>query len=252
MIKTNNPVLNAGTYEKWSAVAGAQAGVMTVKGTIHKSLILAGLLLTSFFVTFIKLSAGLESVKQVVPWLTGGALVTLGVALLTSFMPKAAPVTAPIYALLEGFLLGTISRIFEFKYPGIAFQAAGLTLGIFVSMLLLFTSRTIRATPGLKKFVYVATMGAFIFYLVSFALNMFGGVTIPYVHQTGPIGFLFSGVMIVIATLRLVVNFDLIEEGAAAQAPKFMEWYSGFALLVTLVWLYLEVLELLAKLRGRD
>lgn len=252
MMKSGNPVLSGETYQKWSATAGATAGVMTVKGTVQKSLALSGLLLVSFFVTWFKVVGDAASMAQVYPWLIGSSLAALGIALFTSFVAKASPFTAPVYALVEGVVLGAISKVLEFKYPGIAFQAAGLTLGIFLAMLLLFTSRTLRATPGLKRFVYVASMGAFLFYLITFSLNVFAGYQVPYIHQSTPIGIIFSLVMIGIASFRLIVNFDLVEEGEAAQAPKFMEWYASFALLVTVVWLYVEVLMLLAKLRGRD
>ena len=138
------------------------------------------------------------------------------------------------------------------KFPGIVFQAAGATVGVFLSMLLLYTSRTIRATPALTRGVVVATCGVGLLYLISFAMSMFGGAPIPFIHSGGTFGIIFSLVVVGIAAFNLILDFDLVEQGAAAQAPKFMEWYAGFSLLVTLVWLYFEILRLLAKLRSRD
>ena len=250
MIRTENPVLKDSTYEKWSAEAGATAGVMTVQGTVVKSIVLVGLVLTTFIYTWTRFAAG--GMAAAGPLAIGGAIGGLVLCLITVFAAKASPFTAPLYALCEGLFLGGISAFAEMKFPGIVFQAVGLTFGVFLSMLLLFTSRTIRATPAFTKGVIAATCGIMVVYLISLAMQLFGGSRIPYIHEGGAVGIIFSLVVVVIAALNLVLDFDLVERGAAAQAPKFMEWYAGFSLLVTLVWLYIEILRLLIKLRGRD
>lgn len=247
MIRTQNPVLSESTYEKWSAVAGAQSGVMTVQGTVYKSLILIGLVMTTFLFSWMKFASAGPAAAA--PLAIGGAIGGLVLALITCFAAKASPYTAPLYALCEGLFLGGISAFAEMKFPGIVFQSVGLTFGVFLSMLLLYTSRTIRATPAFTRGVMIATMGIAIVYLISLAMRLFGGTPLPYIHEGGAIGIGFSLVCVVLASLNLVLDFDLVEQGAAAQAPKFMEWYAGFGLLVTLVWLYIEVLRLLMKLR---
>ena len=247
MIRTQNPVLSEATYEKWSAVDGAPSGVMTVQGTIYKSLILVGLVLTSFLFSWTRFAAG--GLAAAGPLAIGGAIGGTVLCLVMVFSAKTSPFAAPLYALCEGLFLGGVSAALEMKFHGIVFQAVGLTFGVFLSMLLLYTSRTIRATPAFTRGVMAATMGIAVVYLISLAMSLFGGSRMPYIHEGGAIGIGFSLFAVVIASLNLVLDFDLVEQGAAAQAPKFMEWYAGFSLLVTLVWLYIEILRLLSKLR---
>ena len=172
-------------------------------------------------------------------------------ALVTIFKKNWAPFTTPIYALLEGILLGALSALLELAYPGIVVQAVGLTFAIMLALLGAYTILRIRPSENFKLGVSAATGGIFLLYLVSFVLSFFG-VRIPYIHESGLIGIGFSLVVVVIASLNLVLDFDLIEQGVNQGAPKFMEWYGAFGLLVTLVWLYLEILNLLSKLRSRD
>lgn len=249
MLRTENPVLKDSTYEKWSAQAGATTGVMTVQGTIYKSMALIGILMVGAFWTWMTFAKAGGEISAVLPHMIGGAIGGLILCLVMVFNAKTSPYAAPLYALCEGLFLGGISALAELKFPGIVFQAIGLTMGVFLSMLLLYTSRTIRATPAFTKGVMIATMGIAVIYLISFAMSMFGGARIPYIHEGGAIGIGFSLFVVVIAALNLVMDFDLVEQGAAAQAPKFMEWYASFSLLVTLVWLYIEILRLLSKLR---
>ena len=181
----------------------------------------------------------------------GGILGGLVVALVTAFKQTWAPITTPLYAALEGLALGGISFFFEQAYPGIVAQAVFLTFGTLAALLLAFRSGLIKATENFKLGVFAATGGIGLVYLASFVLGIFG-ISIPLVHSSGMFGILFSVFVVVIAALNLVLDFDFIEEGAERGAPKYMEWYGAFGLLVTLVWLYLEILRLLAKLQSRD
>jgi len=159
-------------------------------------------------------------------------------------------VTAPLYSLLEGLVLGGISAFAEARYPGVAVQAVMLTIGTLVVMLVLYRTRVIQATERFKLGVIAATGGICLIYMVSILLGFFG-IQVPKIYQAGPIGIAFSLLVVGIAALNLILDFDLIERGAAQGAPKFMEWYGGFAVMVTLIWLYLEILRLLSKMRSR-
>ena len=159
-------------------------------------------------------------------------------------------VTAPIYAILEGLFLGGISAVFESRFPGIVIQAVALTFGVLFCLLAAYTTRLIKVTQNFRLGVVAATGGIVIIYAISFIGGLFG-LNVPYIHESGIIGIGFSLFVVVIAALNLVLDFDFIESGVEQGAPKYMEWYAAFGLLVTLVWLYLEILRLLAKLRGR-
>jgi uncharacterized YccA/Bax inhibitor family protein len=182
--------------------------------------------------------------------MVGGIFGGLIVALVTIFKQTWAPLTAPIYALLEGLALGGISALFERTYPGVAMQAIGLTFGTLFVMLLAYKTGMIRATQSFKLGVIAATGGIAVFYLVEMALGFFH-VTVPAINGSGAVGIGFSLFVVVIAALNLVLDFDLIETGVQNGAPKYMEWYGAFALMVTLIWLYLEILRLLGKARRR-
>jgi uncharacterized YccA/Bax inhibitor family protein len=184
------------------------------------------------------------------PLAYGGAIAGLILAVITSFKPAWAMITGSLYALAEGLFLGAISAIFEARFPGIALSAAGCTVGTLAGLLIAYQSGLIRATENFKLGVFAATAGIAIFYLVSMVLGFFG-IHIPYIHQSGPIGIAFSAFVVIIAALNLVLDFDFIERGVAGGAPKHMEWYAAFGLLVTLVWLYIEILRLLSKIMGR-
>jgi uncharacterized YccA/Bax inhibitor family protein len=182
------------------------------------------------------------------PLLWTGVIGGLIFCLITSFKSEWAPITAPIYALLEGLVIGGLSAFFEMAYPGIVVQAAGLTFGTLFVMLMAYKSGLIQATEKFKLGVIAATGGIALLYLVSLVMSMFGK-PIGFIHEGGTFGILFSGFVVVIAALNLVLDFDFIRQGSEQGAPKYMEWYGAFALIVTLVWLYLEILRLLAKLR---
>jgi uncharacterized YccA/Bax inhibitor family protein len=161
-------------------------------------------------------------------------------------------VTAPVYAGLEGLFLGAISAAFEKMYPGIVIQAVGLSIGVLATMLFVYGLGLIRVTEKFRIGVVAATGAVFLVYFVDIVMSFFGA-KVPFIHQTGMIGIGFSLVVVVIAAMNLILDFDFIERGVQFQAPKYMEWYGGFSLMVTLVWMYLEILRLLSKMRaGRD
>jgi uncharacterized YccA/Bax inhibitor family protein len=183
--------------------------------------------------------------------ITIGLIAGLILALVTCFKMTWAPVTAPIYAICEGLALGGISWILNRAYPGVAFQAVLLTFGTLAALLSLYTMRVIRATDKFKRGVFIATAGIAIFYLVTWVLSFFG-IGTSLVFGSGLFSIGLSVFVVAIAALNLIVDFDVIEQGASAGAPKYMEWYSAFGLLVTLVWLYIEILKLLVKLNRRN
>ncbi len=247
-MRTANPALNSKTFQGYPSRAGA-GDAMTIQGTVNKTAImLCCLLLTAGWVWNMFYTSG--NPGAVMPWMIGGAIGGFVVALITVFKKTAAPITAPIYALLEGLFVGGISSTFEAMYPGIVIQAVGLTFGTLFALLFAYKSGIIKATENFKLGVVAATGGIALIYLASMILGFFG-INIPFIHDSGPFGIIFSLVVVVIAALNLVLDFDFIEQGAEHGAPKFMEWYAAFGLMVTLVWLYIEILRLLAKLRDR-
>ena len=251
-MRSGNPVLGANTFLDVGSgrVVSSDAGTMTVNGTVNRTGVLLVLLLAGAAFTWSKFQ-GPESMPAVLPWLMTGAIGGLIVALITIFKKTWAPVTAPAYALLEGLFLGGISAAMEMRFPGIVLQAVGLTFGTLAALLFAYRSGLIRATENFKLGVVAATGGIALLYLVDIAMGFFGH-KIPMIHESGLLGIGFSAVVVVVAALNLVLDFDFIEEGAAQGAPKYMEWYAAFGLMVTLVWLYLELLRLLSKLQSRD
>jgi uncharacterized YccA/Bax inhibitor family protein len=244
-MRTSNPVLRENTFREIPMV-GAAEHVMTLQGVAGKTAILLGLAAVSAgFVWNRFLTAGDAAIY---PWMIGGLIGGLVMALVCCFKQTAAPYVAPVYALLEGLFLGAVSALFNAAYPGVVITAVGLTFGTLASLLLLYAAGTIRATENFKLGVVAATGGILLFYLASWVMRLFGA-TMPFLHDAGPIGIGISLVIVVIAALNLVLDFDFIEKGVEARAPKYMEWYAAFGLMVTLVWLYLEILRLLGKLR---
>jgi uncharacterized YccA/Bax inhibitor family protein len=248
MMRTANPALNDATFQGLPRAAAGRS--MTIQGTVNKSIFLLLLLLLSASWTWRQFYASGGNPAAVGMWLMVGAVGGLIVALVTVFKKVWSPVTAPFYALLEGLVLGGVSSIFEAQYPGIVVQAVGLTFGTLFCLLLAYKSRLIRVTERFKLGVVAATGGIALFYFVTMILGFFG-IHIPYIYQGGAIGIGFSVFVVVVAALNLVLDFDFIENGASQGAPAYMEWYGAFGLMVTLVWLYLEILRLLSKLRSR-
>ena len=243
-MKSSNPVFNSNTFSRPIGVGYGEA--MTVNGTIHRTGILLLLALVAALFTWNQASQGEAVGGYVMIGVLGGFVM----ALVTSFKAQWSAVTAPIYAVLEGLFLGGVSAMINMAYPGIAIQAVALTFGTCFCMLLAYRSGLIRATEKFKIGVFAATGAIALFYFVSMILSFFH-VQIPLIYGSSTIGIAFSVVVVIIAALNLILDFDLIERGAAMGAPKYMEWYGAFGLMVTLVWLYLEILRLLSKLRDR-
>lgn len=240
--------MSGAIFERISDTAG-KSGAMTINGTINKIGVLLLLVIAGAAYTW-KMTLG-ENPAAAQTYVMIGAIGGLIAALITIFRPRTAGVTAPIYAILEGLFLGGISAIINAKYQGIPFQAVILTLGTLFTMLFLYRSGRLRATPRFRRGIIMATGAIFFAYLLSFIFSLFG-VTLGFLHSSGPIGIIINLVVIVVAALNLILDFDFIEKGAGMSAPKYMEWYGAFGLLVTLVWLYIEFLRLLSRFAGRD
>jgi uncharacterized YccA/Bax inhibitor family protein len=227
------------------AISGAET--MTLQGAVNKTIALLALVVIGASYSWnLFYNQGAAAVQ---PWMIGGIIGSLVFAMITIFKATWAPKTAPIYAVLEGLALGGISAFFEARFPGIVIQAVGLTFGTLFALLLAYKTRLIRATENFKLGVFAATGGIAVVYLISLVGGMFGW-NMPVIHESGPMGILFSLFVVVIAALNLVLDFDFIERGHGV-APRYMEWYAAFGLVVTLAWLYLELLRLLSKLRER-
>jgi uncharacterized YccA/Bax inhibitor family protein len=183
-------------------------------------------------------------------WLLVSWIVGLGLAFLTIFKPKFARVTAPLYALAQGLLVGAITHLYEIQSDGIAIQAVGLTAGVFAMMLFLFATRIIKVTDKLRTGIVAATGAVCVVYLISIVASLFGA-EVPFLHESSLIGIGISLVIVGVAAANLLLDFDFIERGIQAGAPRYMEWYAAFGLMMTLIWLYLELLRLLSKLRSR-
>jgi uncharacterized YccA/Bax inhibitor family protein len=255
LMKTSNPALGQNTFSDFSrSQYGGNlidaASRMTLSGAVNKT----GILLLCAVATaawtwnsFI----GTHDLSFAGPALVLGGIGGFIFAMVTAFKKEWAPVTAPIYALLEGLVLGAISAVFELRYPGIAMQAVALTFGTLFVLLLAYKSGIIRVTQKFRLGVVAATGGIMVFYLIEMLLGFFG-IHFTTINGAGPIGIGVSLFIVAIAALNLVLDFDFVEQGVAHGAPKYMEWYAAFGIMVTLVWLYLEILLLLSKMRSRD
>lgn len=255
-MRTANPALNDAAFRSES-YDSPRSQTMTVNGAVLKTGILTALLLAaagvSWSIVFPNGVGDGMSVNRPAMLMSifGGLIVGFIASLVICFSPKTSPYVAPIYAVAEGALLGAFSGFFEGQYQGMVLQAGLLTVGVLVTMLLAYTSGLIRATEKFKMGVIAATGAICLVYLATIVLSLFG-IAVPYIHAAGPIGIGFSVIVVVIAALNLILDFDVIESGARANAPKYMEWYGAFGLMVTLVWLYIEILRLLLKLRNSD
>ncbi len=245
--RSANPVLNKKTFDNTRLVSSD--GVMTIQGTVNKVFIMLLLVVMAASYTWKFMDS--QNPSALAGFTIGGAIGGLIFALITIFKKTWSPFTAPIYAVLEGLFLGGISAYFNAQYPGIVINAVALTFGTLFALLFAYKSGMIKATENFKLGVVAATGGIAFVYFFSFILGMFG-VNIGFIHGNGTTGIIVSLVVVVVAALNLVLDFDFIESGAEAGAPKYMEWYGAFGLIVTLVWLYLEFLRLLAKLSSRN
>jgi uncharacterized YccA/Bax inhibitor family protein len=245
MFRSSNPVLSP---DRFRGDGVAYGDAMTISGTVNKTGILTILVVAAAAWSWSRFATNPES-----------ALLLLGVGVIggmifafaTIFKPTWAPVTAPIYAVLEGLALGAISAMYEARFQGLPIQAVGLTFGTLIALLLVYRTGIIKVTDRFRTGVVAATGGIAVFYLLTIVLGFFH-ISVPFMYNSSPLSIGISLFVVGIAALNLVLDFDFIERAAGAGAPKYMEWYGAFGLMVTLVWLYLEILRLLAKLRSRD
>jgi uncharacterized YccA/Bax inhibitor family protein len=257
LMKTSNPALgdktftdlaNAGQFGRLGDTV--DTGRMTLSGTVNKTgILLLCAIATVAWTWRMFLQAG--DMSTVGPLMIGGLVGGLIFAMITIFKQAWAPVTAPIYALLEGLVLGGISAVTNARYPGIGIQAVSLTFGTLFVLLLAYRSGLIKVTDKMRLGIVAATGGIAVFYVLELLLGL-AGVRFTSINGSGAIGIGFSLVVVAIASLNLVLDFDFIEQGVKVGAPKYMEWYGAFGIMVTLVWLYIEILRLLSKLRSRN
>jgi uncharacterized YccA/Bax inhibitor family protein len=254
LIKTSNPALSDKTFR---GLSDAQYGGlidaadrMTLNGTVNKTGILLICAIATAGWTW-HLFTESHDLADVAPLMLVGMIGGLICAMVTIFKKEWSPVTAPIYALLEGLVLGGLSAVFDLRYPGIAIQAVGLTFGTLFVLLLAYRSGVIQVTQKFRLGIVAATGGIMLFYLLQMLLGFFG-FQFTSINGSGVVGIGFSLIVVAIAALNLVLDFDFIEQGVQFGAPKYMEWYGAFGIIVTLVWLYLEMLRLLSKLRSRN
>ena len=252
LFKSGNPALSEKVFKgiSSSSMSTNYAESMTLRGTLNKFGFMLLMLLGSAFYSWKEFTDG----GNVTPLIWIGLIGGLVVALVITFKKEWAPYLAPAYGLLEGLFLGAISayynEAFATKAPGIVMNAVGLTFGTAIAMYFLYSFKIIKATEKFKSVIMMATAGIAVFYLISMVVGMFG-IHMAFLHEGSLMGIGFSLVVVTIAALNLILDFDMIEQGTAAGAPKYMEWYCAFGLMVTIVWLYLEILRLLSKLSDR-
>lgn len=242
MIKSGNPALSKKTFDNLKSKTGE---IMTLDGAVNKIAMSLAVLLFAAYYSYTNALMGFIGVGF------GGGFI---VALVTIFKKEWAPITVPIYAILEGLALGAFSKLFaDIFEPGIVPQAISLTLGILIALLFAYKTKIIKVTENFKLGLFAATAGIAVVYLISFLMSIFGGTGLPIMNPANAsvLSIGFSLFVVVIASLNLVMDFDFIEKGVENSAPKYMEWYSAFGLLLTLIWLYVEILRLLAKLSSR-
>ena len=239
-LRSGNPALHKNTFK---GLQTSEGHTMTIDGTVNKTSIALIILLVSAYYTFSTANTN---------FIFFGLIVGLILAIATIIKKNWAPITVPIYAICEGLALGGISAIYESMYTGIVQQAIFLTMGIFAALLFAYKTKIIKATENFKLGVFAATGGIALVYLVSFVMSFFGsGLSIMSIQNASIMSICFSIFVVIIASLNLVLDFDFIEEASEIGVPKYMEWYATFGLLITLIWLYLEILRLLAKLQSR-
>lgn len=251
LFKSSNPTLNEKSLRSTVLDGAIPADGMTIKGTVQKFGFLCLMVLGAAVHSWRVFSHG----GDVMPYLWGGMIGGLVIALVIVFKKTWAPFLAPLYAIAQGLFIGAISSMYNTAFaemaPNIIMNAVGLTLGVAVSMYLLYTFRIIKVTQKFRSIIIAATFGIMLFYFMTWIMRMFG-MEVAFLHQGSTIGIIFSLVVVGIAALNLLLDFDMIEKGAEMGAPKYMEWFGAFGLMVTIIWLYLEILRLLSKLSSRD
>jgi uncharacterized YccA/Bax inhibitor family protein len=250
LFKSGNPTLSENKFRD-TVLSTPLSGenCMTVQGTVQKFGFMLLMLMGSAFYSW---KEAMELGDGLTTMIWGGAIGGLVIGLVISFKREWSGYLAPLYALLEGLFIGAISAMYNVAFPGIVANAVGLTFGVGIAMYFLYTMRIIRATEKFRAVIVTATVGIGIFYLLVMVLGMFGINNMSFLHEGTPLGIGISLFVVAIAALNLILDFDMIEQGAAVGAPKYMEWYGAFGLMVTFVWLYLEMLRLLSKLNSRD
>jgi uncharacterized YccA/Bax inhibitor family protein len=253
IFKSGNPTLTEKMFDKSLELDASLQGSMTVRGAMNKFGFMMIMLIAGAAYNWHLYEEMKQDTMQTLMYVgVFGGLIT---AIAIIFKPNWAPFLAPIYALLEGLFVGGISVImnaaFAKSYPGLVKQAVGLTFGVAISMFILYNFRIIKATERFKSIIFTATLGVGIFYLLTMVLNLFG-VNVSFMYDSSLLSIGISLFVVAIAALNLILDFDMIEQGAERGAPKFMEWYGAFGLMVTIVWLYIEMLKLLSKLSSRD
>jgi len=253
LTKSSNPVFKENIFHRDYSVTSES---MTVNGTMNKTALMLLIVIAGAIFTWNKFFEAIainpeSGAAAVMPWLIAGGIGGLITAIVTAFRPQSSGISAPIYAIFEGLLLGGISAIFESMYSGIVMRAVALTLAVFLAMLFLYRSGIIKVTKKLQMGIFAATAGIAVVYLVSF-IGGFFGMEFSFLHGNSNFSIGFSLIVVAIAALNLVLDFSFVENAVASGAPKYMEWYGAFGLMVTLIWLYLEILRLLSKLASRD
>ncbi len=252
-MKTSNPTLNQKLIRDFS-FQRTESGIMTIQGTVNKIAVMLLLALAGASFTWSKFFTAVESgagTSSVMGWMIFGAIGGLVMALITVFKKEKASIFAPIYAVFQGLFIGAVSAFFESMYPGLVLRAVSLTFAVLFALLFAYKTRIIKVTDKLRAGIFAATAGIAVAYFASFILGLFG-INVGFMHGGGTLGIVISLVIVVVAALNLVLDFDFIEKGAEAGLPKYFEWYGAFGLMVTLIWLYLEILRLLSYLTGRD
>jgi len=245
-LQSTNPAFSQSFAQNFD-YAGTRSNTMTVQGTAMKAFVLLAIMMTTAGYSWTRVAEGSMSIGLAV----GSGIGAFVLAMITIFRPTASPYTSPLYAGLQGICLGAISRIFEARFPGIVVQAVALTGGVTFLMLFIYATRLIRVTGQLTAAIVSATGAIFLVYMASWIMSMFG-TRIPYIHDSGPIGIGFGLFVVGLAAFNLLLDFDLIEQGSNQGWAKSMEWYGAFALMITLVWMYRQILDLLRKINGRD
>lgn len=240
----SNPVLNEGAFERAQQNIRSANDVMTLQGTINKT----------FFLLFLCIVGGMLSWTNYMMWfsyLTPISIVALIIGFITAFKPNFSPITAPIYSFLQGLLLGAVSAAYNVRFQGIVFNAVAITILVFFFMLFIYRSGIIKVTKSFRTAIISATAAIFVLYLGSWLLSLFG-VNTAYLTSSSPLSIGISVVVCIVAAFNFLLDFDFIDQMTGRfAAPKFMEWYAGFGLIVTLIWLYIEILKLLGKTQSR-
>lgn len=243
---SNNPMLRKSVFSKASKTSYS-GSAMTRGGTIGKTVVLFALLIAGGAIAWLSNFTFLQHAYGMAALLIAGTALSF----ITAFVPKASPFTAPVYALIEGMLLGVITAAFGAAYNGIVFQSILITVGIFIMTLIFYSTHIITVTNRLRSIILIATTGIMFVYLADIVMSLFGA-SVTFLNNNGIVGIAINLLVVLIASLNFLIDFDYFDRACAMGAPKYMEWYMGYSIMVTFVWLYLEVLRLLSKISSRS